>query len=130
MIQILIKVNLGAINSINWGRIQIVYYFYTLINNNISEDEIINFSVPTGNFGDIYAGYVGIKMGLPVNKLIIATNENDILARALDTGLYSIDNAKATMSPSMDIQISSNFERLLFEAYNRDSLKVRNLMKN
>ena len=121
------SVNLGAINSINWGRIaaQIVYYFTSF---NLLKNGPVSYSVPTGNFGDILAGWAAKKMGLPIDALVIATNENDILARALDTGLYSIDNAKATMSPSMDIQISSNFERLLFEAYNRDSLKVRNLM--
>ena len=121
------EVNLGAINSINWGRIaaQIVYYFtsFKLIKNGP-----ISYSVPTGNFGDILAGWVAKKMGLPVDNLLIATNENDILARALENGIYSIDKAKATMSPSMDIQISSNFERLLFEAYDRDSIEIKNLM--
>jgi threonine synthase len=109
--------SIAAVNSINWSRvmIQIVYYFYTLIKNNISENETINFSVPTGNFGDIYAGYVGIKMGLPVNKLIIATNENDILDRFINSGTYSIESVTKTTSPSMDIAIASNFERLLFD---------------
>jgi len=123
------EVNLGAINSINWGRIaaQIVYYFtsFKLIKNGP-----VSYSVPTGNFGDILAGWVAKKMGLPIDNLLIATNENDILARALENGIYSIDKAKATMSPSMDIQISSNFERLLFEAYGRDTSKIKNLMNN
>ena len=107
--------SIAAVNSINWSRVmfQIVYYFYTLIDNKISENEIINFSVPTGNFGDIYAGYVGIKMGLPINKLIIATNENDILDRFINSGNYSIESVTKTTSPSMDIAIASNFERLV-----------------
>ena len=120
------EVKLGAINSINWGRIaaQIVYYFtsFKLLNNGP-----VSYSVPTGNFGDILAGWVAKKMGLPIKSLMIATNENDILSRALKTGTYSIDKAKATISPSMDIQISSNFERLLFESLNKDSEKLRNL---
>ena len=109
---------------------QIVYYFYTLIKNDISEDETINFSVPTGNFGDIYAGYVGIKMGLPVNKLIIATNENDILDRFINSGTYSIENVSKTTSPSMDIAIASNFERLLFDLYEKSSLITSEKMKD
>jgi len=88
----------------------------------------VSYSVPTGNFGDILAGWVAKKMGLPIKSLMIATNENDILSRALKTGTYSIDKAKATISPSMDIQISSNFERLLFEAYNRNASNIKELM--
>ena len=123
------EVKLGAINSINWGRIaaQIVYYFTSF---KLLKNDLVSYSVPTGNFGDILAGWVAKQMGLPIKNLMIATNENDILSRALKTGIYSIDKAKATISPSMDIQISSNFERLLFEAYNRDSLSVNNLMDN
>ena len=121
------EVKLGAINSINWGRIaaQIVYYFtsFKLLNNGS-----VSYSVPTGNFGDILAGWVAKKMGLPIKNLMIATNENDILSRTLKTGIYSIGKAKATISPSMDIQISSNFERLLFEAYNRNASKIEGLM--
>ena len=94
------------------------------------KNDLVSYSVPTGNFGDILAGWVAKQMGLPIKNLMIATNENDILSRALKTGIYSIDKAKATISPSMDIQISSNFERLLFEAYNRDFLSVNNLMDN
>ena len=127
--------SIAAVNSINWSRVmfQIVYYFYTLIENNISENEAINFSVPTGNFGDIYAGYVGIKMGLPANKLIIATNENDILDRFINSGNYSIENVTRTTSPSMDIAIASNFERLLFDLYYKSSSltsKKMNELKN
>ena len=123
------EVSLGAINSINWGRIaaQIVYYFTSF---KLLENGPISYSVPTGNFGDILAGWVAKKIGLPINNLLIATNENDILARTLKSGIYSIDKAKATMSPSMDIQISSNFERLLFEAYGRDSSKIKSLMSS
>ena len=114
---------IAAVNSINWSRvmIQIVYYFHTLIVNNVTFDEPINFSVPTGNFGDIYAGYVAYKMGLPINKLIIATNENDILDRFLKTGVYSIGEVTKTTSPSMDIAIASNFERLLFDLCNKST---------
>ena len=102
----------------------IIYYFYSLIKNDISEKDLINFSVPTGNFGDIYAGYVGIKMGLPANKLVIATNENDILDRFIKSGNYSIKEVAKTSSPSMDIAISSNFERLLFELNNKSTAKT------
>ena len=123
------EVKLGAINSINWGRIaaQIVYYFTSF---KLLKNDLVSYSVPTGNFGDILAGWVAKQMGLPIKNLMIATNENDILSRALKTGIYSIDRAKATISPSMDIQISSNFERLLFEAYDRNSLSIDNLMDN
>jgi threonine synthase len=128
--------SIAAVNSINWSRVmfQIVYYFYTLIDNKISENEIINFSVPTGNFGDIYAGYVGIKMGLPINKLVIATNENDILDRFINSGNYSIEIVTKTTSPSMDIAIASNFERLLFDLCDKSTLitseKMNELKKN
>jgi threonine synthase len=84
--------------------------------------------VPTGNFGDVFAGYVAKRIGLPIDRLVVATNENDILARTLKTGRYEMREVKATTSPSMDIQISSNFERLLFEAYGRDASKVRAAM--
>ena len=110
--------NLASINSINWGRIlaQVVYYFYSALKvlkyNNL---ESINFSVPTGNFGDAYAGYVAKKMGLPINKIIIATNSNDILSKFFQTGVYKVSKVVPTLSPSMDIQVASNFERLLFE---------------
>src|SRR6185437_15939828 len=87
----------------------------------------IAFTVPTGNFGDIYAGYVASRMGLPVDRLVVATNVNDILARTLATGAYELRDVVATTSPSMDIQVSSNFERLLFDAYHRDASAVRAL---
>ena len=121
------EVKLGAINSINWGRIaaQIVYYFTSF---KLLKNDLVSYSVPTGNFGDILAGWVAKQMGLPIKNLMIATNENDILSRTLKTGIYSIGKAKATISPSMDIQISSNFERLLFEAYNRNASKIEGLM--
>ncbi|WFU49610.1 threonine synthase [Sinorhizobium terangae] len=122
-------VKLSGVNSINWARImaQIVYYFTAAISLG-GPDRKISFTVPTGNFGDIFAGYVAKRMGLPIDKLIIATNENDILARTLKTGRYEMREVKATTSPSMDIQISSNFERLLFEAYDRDPAMVRAAM--
>jgi threonine synthase len=122
---------LGAVNSINWARImaQITYYFYAAFRLREKSPELpLQFSVPTGNFGDILAGYIAKQMGLPVNRLIIATNENDILARVIETGRYSLQDVHATLSPSMDIQISSNFERLLFDACGRDADKVNQLM--
>ena len=124
-------VALSGVNSINWARImaQIVYYFTTALALG-GPDRKVSFTVPTGNFGDIFAGYVARQMGLPIDKLVVATNENDILARTLQTGRYEMRDVKATTSPSMDIQISSNFERLLFEAYDRDPAKVRGAMAN
>jgi len=123
------KINMSGVNSINWARIicQIVYYFYTYFS---MGKEKISFSVPTGNFGDVYAGYVAKKMGLPIDKLIVATNENDILQRVINTGEYKPDKVKPSLSPSMDIQVSSNFERLLFYILNEDDQKVASLMKN
>ncbi|CAN7207168.1 MULTISPECIES: threonine synthase [Ensifer] len=123
------RVKLSGVNSINWARImaQIVYYFTTAIALG-GPDRKISFTVPTGNFGDIFAGYVAKRMGLPIDKLVVATNENDILARTLKTGRYEMRGVKATTSPSMDIQISSNFERLLFEANDRDPAEVRSAM--
>jgi threonine synthase len=115
------EMRLSGVNSINWARIlaQIVYYFVGAVALG-APDQAISFAVPTGNFGDVLAGYYAKRMGLPVDRLIIATNENDILARALASGLYAPTGVKATQSPSMDIQVSSNFERLLFEASGRD----------
>jgi threonine synthase len=119
------KVQLSGVNSINWARImaQVVYYFTAALAVG-SPDRKVSFTVPTGNFGDIFAGYVAKQMGLPVSKLVIGTNENDILARTLKTGRYEMRGVKATMSPSMDIQISSNFERLLYEASDRNAGEV------
>ncbi|SDA43396.1 threonine synthase [Sinorhizobium sp. NFACC03] len=123
------RVKLSGVNSINWARImaQIVYYFTTSVALG-GPDRKISFTVPTGNFGDIFAGYVAKRMGLPIDKLVIATNENDILARTLKTGRYEMRDVKATTAPSMDIQISSNFERLLFEVSDRDPGEVRAAM--
>jgi threonine synthase len=113
---------LSGVNSINWARIlaQIVYYFFSAVALG-APDRAVSFAVPTGNFGDIFAGYYAKRMGLPIERLIIATNDNDILARALASGLYAPTEVKATQSPSMDIQVSSNFERLMFEASGRDA---------
>ena len=121
------KINMSGVNSINWARIvcQIVYYFYSAFK---FKNKKIIFSVPTGNFGDIYAGYVAKKMGLPIEKLIVATNENDILERVINFGEYKPSKVKPSLSPSMDVQISSNFERLLFDVLNHDDKKVSNLM--
>ena len=123
------RVALSGVNSINWARIvaQVVYYFTAAVSLG-APDRKVAFTVPTGNFGDIFAGFVAMKMGLPIARLVIATNENDILARTLKTGRYEMKSVKATTSPSMDIQISSNFERLLFEAYGRDASRVRGAM--
>jgi threonine synthase len=120
-------VNMSGVNSINWARIacQIVYYFYSSFK---FPNKKINFSVPTGNFGDVYAGYVAKKMGLSINKLIVATNKNDILQRVINTGIYKPSKVEASLSPSMDIQISSNFERLLFDVLDMNDTKVINLM--
>ena len=123
------RVSLSGVNSINWARImaQIVYFFWSAISLG-SPDRPVSFTVPTGNFGDIFAGYAATRMGLPVERLVIATNDNDILARTLDTGEYRTRAVVETTSPSMDIQVSSNFERLLFEAAGRDAEAVRRSM--
>jgi threonine synthase len=123
------RVRLSAVNSINWARIaaQITYYFTSAAALG-SPHRPISFSVPTGNFGDIFAGYVAKRMGLPVERLVIASNSNDILPRAYATGVYEMREVAATSSPSMDIQVSSNFERYLFEAQGRDGAAVRSQM--
>ena len=123
------RVKLSGVNSIYWARImaQVVYYFTSALSLG-APDRKISFTVPTGNFGDIFAAYVAKRMGLPIERLVIATNDNDILARTLKTGRYEMRAVKATTSPSMDIQISSNFERLLFEAHGRDPSAVRTAM--
>jgi threonine synthase len=120
------RVRLSGINSINWARIvaQVVYYFVTAVALGAPHRKVA-FTVPTGNFGDIFAGYVASRMGLPIDRLIIATNVNDILVRALATGAYELRDVTATTSPSMDIQVSSNFERLLFDASGRNAGAVR-----
>ena len=121
------KINMSGVNSINWVRIvcQIVYYFYSYFK---LQKNKISFSVPTGNFGDIYAGYVAKKMGLPINKLIVATNKNDILQRVINTGEYKPDTVKPSITPSMDIQVASNFERLLFYILGENDGSVNTLM--
>lgn len=120
---------LAAVNSINWARImaQIVYYFYAGLSLG-APHRPVSFSVPTGNFGDIFAGYIAKSMGLPVDQLVIATNSNDILHRCLSANDHSKKELLHTLSPSMDIMVSSNFERMLFELYGRDGDKVRGLM--
>ena len=122
-------INMSGVNSINWARIisQTVYYFYSYFL--IKDERPINFSVPTGNFGDVYAGYLSKKMGLPINKLIVATNQNDILNRAISNGKYEVETVYETNSPSMDIQIASNFERLIYDLNSCDDVKTRNIMK-
>ncbi|MFD0915931.1 threonine synthase [Pseudahrensia aquimaris] len=123
--------NLSGVNSINWGRImaQITYYFTAAVSLG-GPMRPVSFCVPTGNFGDIFAGYVAKQMGLPIDKLVIATNSNDILARTLETGRYETAGVHATTSPSMDIQVSSNFERLLFQASGRDADYVKTSMSS
>ncbi|MBB4304228.1 threonine synthase [Rhodobium orientis] len=123
------RVGLSGVNSINWARIvaQIVYYFTAAVALGAPARKVA-FSVPTGNFGDILAGYAAVRMGLPVDKLIVATNINDILYRALETGRYEVCGVVPTASPSMDIQVSSNFERLLFEAHGRDAAAISRMM--
>ncbi len=122
---------LSGVNSINWARImaQIVYYF-TSASSLGAPDRKMRFCVPTGNFGDIYAGFAAAKMGLPIDRLTIATNVNDILERAVKTGRYEVLGVTPTASPSMDIQVSSNFERLLFDAVGRDGAGVEHMMNS
>ena len=123
------SINMSGVNSINWARIiaQSVYYFYTYFK--LDTDKPISFSVPTGNFGDVFAGYLAKKMGLPIDKLIVATNENDILHRAISKGDYVSRKVKETLSPSMDIQLASNFERLIYYINNSNSEKTTDIMK-
>ncbi|MBB6425072.1 threonine synthase [Sphingopyxis sp. JAI128] len=123
------KVTLSAVNSINWARLmaQVVYYFYAAVRLG-GPDRPVAFSVPTGNFGDVFAGYVAAQMGLPVAKLVVATNVNDILHRALASGDYSAGTVTPTATPSMDIQVSSNFERLLFDLAGRDGAAITAMM--
>lgn len=122
------KHSLGSVNSVNWARVlaQIVYYFYAFFRTGADE---VQFSVPTGNFGDILAGYLAAKMGLPIKKLILATNENNILSRFFNTGTYSVGEVVPTLSPSMDIQVASNFERYLYYRVDGDSEKLTAMMK-
>ncbi|RII31305.1 MAG: threonine synthase [Geobacter sp.] len=121
------KYSLGAVNSINWARVlaQVVYYFYAWLRVTDTGPRPVGFAVPTGNFGDIFAGYVAKRMGLPVAKLLLATNENNILTRFINRGDYSLSAVVSTVSPSMDIQVASNFERYLFHLYHEDPARVR-----
>jgi len=122
------SINMSGVNSINWARIiaQAVYYFYTYFL--LKNEKPINFSVPTGNFGNAYAGYLSKIMGLPINKLIVATNQNDILHRAISNGKYVAENVFETISPSMDIQIASNFERLIYDLNEQNDTETKNVM--
>jgi threonine synthase len=122
------SINMSGVNSINWARIiaQAVYYFYTYFQ--VQDKRPINFSVPTGNFGDVYAGYLSKKMGLPINKFIVATNKNDILHRAISKGKYETESVSETNSPSMDIQIASNFERLIYDLNDCDDNETIKIM--
>ncbi|PSL19619.1 threonine synthase [Shimia abyssi] len=123
-------VKLAGVNSINWARVlaQVVYFFTSAVSLGAPHRKV-SFTVPTGNFGDIFAGYIAKKMGLPIEKLVIATNQNDILHRTMESGAYTKDGVTPSISPSMDIQVSSNFERALFDAYGRDGGAVAQLME-
>jgi len=123
------EVKLAGVNSINWARVmaQVVYYFTTAVSLGAPHRKV-SFTVPTGNFGDIFAGYVAKRMGLPIERLVIATNQNDILHRTLQSGEHRKEGVTPSISPSMDIQVSSNFERLLFDLYDREGEAVRQLM--
>lgn len=123
------EVRLAGVNSINWARVlaQVVYYFSSAVSLG-APDRPVSFTVPTGNFGDIFAGYIAKQMGLPIDQLVVATNQNDILHRCLSSGGYVTDTVTPSISPSMDIQVSSNFERALFYAYDQDAGAVSQLM--
>ena len=123
---------LGAVNSVNWARLmaQIVYYVYATLALDDGGRKRVSFSVPTGNFGDIFAGYLALKMGLPIDRLICATNENDILSVFFNTGLYRRGRVHQTISPSMDIQVASNFERFLYLRMDRDGVRLRAFMES
>ena len=124
------RVGLAGVNSINWARImaQVVYYVTAALSLG-SPDRAVRFCVPTGNFGDIFAGFVAKRMGVPIDRLVVATNLNDILDRTLKTGHYEMRGVHVSSSPSMDIQVSSNFERLLYEVHARDPYAVRRMMQ-
>jgi threonine synthase len=126
------RYSLGTVNSINWARVlaQIVYYFFAAFRvMRLTGAKTVQFSIPTGNFGDIFAGYVAAKMGLPISRLVLATNENDILSRFFNTGVYSSDTVHATISPSMDIQVASNFERYLYYRLGANPKTLSQVMK-
>ncbi len=124
------ELNFSAVNSINWARVaaQCIYYFYAASALGVPQRPV-SFAVPTGNFGNIFAGYAAKQMGLPIDRLIIASNCNDILTRFCHDGRMQSDQVTPTYSPSMDIQVSSNFERLLFELYERSAEDVVTLMQ-
>jgi threonine synthase len=126
------KYALGAVNSINWARVlaQVVYYFHACLSVIGDTDEQVVFSVPTGNFGDIFAGYVAKRMGLPIGRLLLATNENNILTRFVNDGDYSLGAVVPTLSPSMDIQVASNFERYLYYLVDEDPARVREMFSH
>jgi len=121
------KHSLGAVNSINWARVlaQVVYYFHAWLKITAKSSKDVVFSVPTGNFGDIFAGYIAKRIGLPIAKLILATNENNILTRMVNYGDYSTGAVVPTLSPSMDIQVASNFERYLFYLFDEDPARIK-----
>ncbi|MBW6419390.1 threonine synthase [Celeribacter sp. PS-C1] len=123
-------VKLAAVNSINWARVlaQVVYYFTSAVSLGAPHRKV-SFTVPTGNFGDIFAGYIAKRMGLPIDKLVIATNQNDILHRTMETGACTKEGVVPSISPSMDIQVSSNFERALFDVYDREGAAIAQLME-
>ena len=125
------SIDMTGVNSINWVRIvaQTVYYFFSYFQT-CQLNEKINFSVPTGNFGDVYAGYLSKKMGLPIDKLIVATNQNDILHRAISNGQYKAHSVVETLSPSMDIQVASNFERLIYDINDQNTDKTSKIMQS
>ncbi|WP_439141047.1 threonine synthase [Planktotalea sp.] len=124
-------VKLAGVNSINWARVlaQVVYYFSTAASLG-APDRKVSFTVPTGNFGDIFAGFIAKKMGLPIERLVIATNQNDILHRCMETSAYTKSGVKPSISPSMDIEVSSNFERALFFAHDQDGTAIKGLMED
>ncbi len=127
------RFSLGAVNSVNWARVlaQIVYYFYAAFRvMKVEGSSSVRFSVPTGNFGDILAGYYASRMGLPIDRLILATNENDILSRFFQTGVYSLSEVVSTLSPSMDIQVASNFERYLYYKVGEDGARIQQMMED
>ena len=125
------EIQMSGVNSINWARIvaQVVYYFFIYFQQGASKKEMI-VSVPTGNFGDIYAGYIAKQMGIPIKKLIIATNHNNLLEKCLNTGLYEPGKVNPSISPSMDIQVASNFERIIFDVCNQNTTRVLSLMND
>ncbi|MFZ4761376.1 MAG: threonine synthase [Alphaproteobacteria bacterium] len=126
------NIRLGAVNSINWMRIaaQAVYYGATCMALNATPSDPLNFVVPTGNFGNVYAAWVAKQMGFPIQQLVVASNRNDILTRTINSGVMEKQAVAPSLSPSMDIQISSNFERLLFELYGRDSVQLQQIMQS